>query len=174
MRIRTLLEGEVVSTLVDVDGVLAGDDVLERRTLLAGLKGQQRYPKYSDVELSSRAHRLRSGSLEIPRSKQHANSSAQRAASETAATASAPTDIMSTRCWVPLRPVEPTPSTASSLHSLLSLLRQCLSFPLVRDASGRCPSSSVLQQSALRNPSTSDFRHFKTLRARHRSVRDFD
>lgn len=41
-QIRTLLEGEVVSTLVDVDGVLAGDDVLKRRTLLAGLKGQQR------------------------------------------------------------------------------------------------------------------------------------
>ena len=35
----TLLEGAAVDTLVEVDGVFAGDDVLEGRTGLAGLCG---------------------------------------------------------------------------------------------------------------------------------------
>ena len=35
---RTLLEGAAVHALVEVDGVFAGDDVLEGRACLAGLR----------------------------------------------------------------------------------------------------------------------------------------
>lgn len=34
---RTVLEGQVVRSLVDVDGVLPGHDIVERRSLLGGL-----------------------------------------------------------------------------------------------------------------------------------------